>query len=319
MTSTLFRGLALTTTMAVYLLLILGGVVSGTGSGLACPDWPLCHGMLIPPLEGPILIEWTHRLVAMLVSLLVVATAITAWTKERHRAPIAQLAGIALLLVLSQALLGGLTVIFKLSTAIAVAHLALGMALFAVMVWLSAETVRNVASLQVNQLRHAHLPTCKLANYSLWTTLAMYAQVVLGAWVRHSGAALACPDVPLCQGQLLPSTESTVLIHLAHRLMALIVAVLVIWLAVRALRSPAVSSHIVTHAITALGLVGLQIGLGVFTVLSRVSVHVATTHLAVGAALLGVLVVLSVRLRLEGGMGRASTAHTADRQEEAMV
>jgi len=292
----LFRRLALSTTIAVYLLLLLGGIVSGTGAGLACPDWPLCHGRLIPPLEGPILIEWTHRLVAALVGLLVLATAIAAWTKERHRAPIPQLSSVALLLLIGQAVLGGLTVKLELPTAINVAHLALGMALFGVMIWLSAQTVRKFASSQ----RDAHLPTCKLANYSLWTTLALYAQIILGAWVRHSGAALACPDVPLCQGQLLPSTEGTVLIHLAHRLGGLIVAGLIIWLTIRVLRQPGISSHIVRHAIVAVGLVVLQIGLGVFTVLSRLSLHVATTHLAVGAALLGLMVLLSARLRLEG-------------------
>src|SRR5437870_10080186 len=74
-----YRALALAAAVGVYLLILLGGLVRLSGAGLACPDWPLCHGRLVPPLEGAVLIEYGHRMMAAAVSLPVVATAVAAF------------------------------------------------------------------------------------------------------------------------------------------------------------------------------------------------------------------------------------------------
>src|SRR5689334_15943989 len=87
-----YQALAVATAVCAYLLILLGGLVRISGAGLACPGWPLCHGRLVPPLQGPILIEYSHRLVAALVSGLVVATAAAAFSVRRwipRAAPIA--------------------------------------------------------------------------------------------------------------------------------------------------------------------------------------------------------------------------------------
>src|SRR5262245_3887574 len=76
-----YGGLVRGARLAAFGLIVLGGVVRATGSGLACPDWPLCHGRLVPPLQVQVLLEWTHRLVALLVSTAVLA--LTAWTVVR--------------------------------------------------------------------------------------------------------------------------------------------------------------------------------------------------------------------------------------------
>src|SRR5262245_11842889 len=95
--------LGLATVVLMFGLIVLGSIVRTTGSGLACPDWPLCHGRLIPPLQFNVLVEWFHRLLALIVGLGLVGTAV--WTAS-HRATRARLGGLAALciaLYLSQA------------------------------------------------------------------------------------------------------------------------------------------------------------------------------------------------------------------------
>src|SRR5712691_13134211 len=78
-----YRGLAVATAVSAYLLILLGGLVRITGAGLACPDWPLCRGRVIPPPDSLVLIEWSHRFVASIVGLLTLAVAFAAWRLRR--------------------------------------------------------------------------------------------------------------------------------------------------------------------------------------------------------------------------------------------
>ncbi len=112
---TWFRGLSLLTAFSAFALVVLGAVVRVTGSGLGCPDWPLCHGGLLPPLDAQAIIEYTHRLVAsFLVGPLVLATGCVAWLAYRRERWLVVPATVALLLLLGQAMLGGATVLNEL-------------------------------------------------------------------------------------------------------------------------------------------------------------------------------------------------------------
>ncbi len=126
-----FRALTVATAIVTYALVVLGGVVRVSGSGLGCPDWPLCHGRLLPPLDLHAIIEYSHRTTASLASALIVLTAVVAWLAWRKRRDIVIPATVALGLLVVQVVLGAITVRLELPPMIVLAHLATAMALLA--------------------------------------------------------------------------------------------------------------------------------------------------------------------------------------------
>jgi heme A synthase len=144
------RILAYGSALSTYLLIVIGGYVVFSGSGLACgssgPDsWPLCNGQVIPTLSGPVLVEWTHRLFTLVVGLFVLGTALVAWTRYSQEKRILQFSTVSFLVLLGQILLGMVTVKTDLDPLVSTAHLAVASALLAV-VMLNAITVRSFSA-----------------------------------------------------------------------------------------------------------------------------------------------------------------------------
>jgi heme A synthase len=126
-----FRGLSLATAVSVYILIVIGGIVSSTGSGLACPDWPLCRGQVVPALTLSVLIEFTHRVWTIVVTVLVVATLLFAWSKYRWPSKLTKLSTLTFGLLLCQIILGMITVDTRTLPAAVTAHLAVATLVFA--------------------------------------------------------------------------------------------------------------------------------------------------------------------------------------------
>ncbi|OLD14207.1 MAG: hypothetical protein AUI50_03490 [Crenarchaeota archaeon 13_1_40CM_2_52_14] len=142
------RILAYGSVLSTYILIVIGGYVVFSGSGLACgsagPDsWPLCNGQVVPTLSGPVLVEWTHRLFTLVVGLFVLGTTIVAWTRYREEKRILQLSTASFLVLLVQILLGMVTVKTALDPLVSTAHLAVASALFSAVI-LNAITVRRL-------------------------------------------------------------------------------------------------------------------------------------------------------------------------------
>jgi heme A synthase len=130
-----FRRLALVTAIFAYLQIALGGVVRVTGSGLGCPDWPLCHGRPYPPANLSSIIEYSHRAVGSVTELLILATFFGAWVAWRSRRRlVAWLASAALVAGLSEAALGGGVVANELASWLVLIHLGVAMVILGFLV-----------------------------------------------------------------------------------------------------------------------------------------------------------------------------------------
>lgn len=311
------------TAAATYLLLLLGGVVSSSGAGLACPDWPLCHGRLIPPLEPLVLIEWTHRLVASVIGLLVVFTAVLGWravndADRRTRTQVRGAIGLGLGLLAVQVVLGGMTVLYRLPPAVTTAHLATGMALFATLVYLAYKAARLARAAGGPGAQEGATPAAGAVpsgfrGLAHATAAATYALIVLGGYVRHSGAALACPDWPLCHGAVIPELRGVVAIQFAHRAGALVVTALVLGTAILARRRLQAWPALVTATTVAAVLLAVQVMLGAWTVWSRVAMPQATAHLGGAAALLATLTLVLAMTADASAPGRAAPSGSGRR------
>lgn len=299
-----------TVAACVFLLLIAGALVTSTQSGLAVPDWPLSYGKVMPPMVGGILYEHGHRLVAAAVSTLVGLEMATLFVFE-SRKTVKILGAVAFGAILLQALLGGLTVLFLLPPAISSAHAALAeivFALTAVVALMCSKTWTELAARPTSPLPLPLEENLRISSkgeearsafrWVVLATSAVFVQIVLGAVMRHTGAGLAIPDFPTSFGGLLPSFEEIsrpgVPIHLAHRLGALAVVVLV-FLAARALSTLSGPLFPTLGAAWA-GLVSLQAFLGASSIWSGKAVPLTVAHLAVGALCWVTGVLLSVAL-----------------------
>jgi cytochrome c oxidase assembly protein subunit 15 len=280
--------LGLATAFTMFALIIIGSVVRTTGSGLACPDWPLCEGRLIPRWQFNVMIEWTHRLFALLVSVLLFATVVWVAIRRETRAVLGGLALLAVALLFAQVLLGALTVWKLLHPSVVSSHLAVALLLFVTVLSMSL-----IAAHRGAEERSEARPHHGLAAWFGVASLATWLQAVLGAAVSTSHAGLACPDFPTCRGEWLPAMTGLVALQMTHRFGAYTLLALLVLLFVRTRRvaDPAVREA----GRAALMLVVVQIGLGVMNVLMALPVWISAAHLAIATLLLGLLVASALR------------------------
>ena len=280
-----YRLLAYVTLFAMLPAAFWGGIVRVTGSGLGCPDWPLCHGQFLPSLDVATRIEWLHRFLAISAGLALAALAV--WTLARYRSDRRALTfvGLAVVLYWMQAILGAITVLLELPDTWVTIHLA------------NAELLLAVLTTYAVVLRWP-MTAAALARPTSFTWLAQAAAggtfllLLSGAYVRGDGATAACTTWPLCDNGI--PIGGAAAIHMAHRYVAAVVGIVVALAAAAAWRR--------RHEIPGLGaaaaltavLFGLQIVIGALNPLTGFSPWPLGAHPAVATALWCATVALAV-------------------------
>jgi cytochrome c oxidase assembly protein subunit 15 len=283
--------LLITTLVMVFVLVVWGAVVRLSGSGLAIPDWPLADGKLLPKPHPNFLIEYTHRALAGTVGLLTLAVAFVLYRDRDWRGRLGGWMGAALAVLALQVFIGGRVVLEELPIDRVVTHLLLAFLFFGLLL---AITLR----VQDGPEGRPATTDGRARGLSLWAgfaSLLVLGQVALGGWVSSSGAALACPDFPTCNGLWLPPMNGLMGIHYAHRLGAyvvvLVVLALLVWSAGTTL--PSKARWILRFSGI---LLGLQFALGVGNVLLRLPLPVSAAHLGTALMLFGSLRIASHEL-----------------------
>ena len=298
----LLQQTALAALCLTFVVVVVGAYVRLSDAGLGCPDWPLCYGNPLPAqiADGDALArawkEMGHRYLAGTLGVLLFVIAVLSFRQKKSRG----LATAIVLLVLLQATLGKWTVTMLLKPAIVTAHLLGGMTILALLAWYV-----------LRQGSHAVAPEARVLRASAAAALAVLVlQIALGGWVSANYAALACLDLPLCRGQVMPpmdfgnafhvvrelgqmpeggllTNEALTAIHWTHRMFALVVVAVVCWAAWKTLLV------LRSLGLALFALLILQFSIGVANVAFSLPLPLAAAHNAGAAALLLALVVLN--------------------------
>lgn len=313
------RALVVGTGLALVVI-VLGAYVRLSDAGLGCPDWPGCYGHLVLPADeaardraeaafphrpleaGKAWREMVHRYAASGLGLSIVLVAWCAWLNRRDRRQPVVVPLVLLGVVLFQGLLGMWTVTLQLKPLIVMGHLLGGLSTLALLVWLLLEDARQ-------RHRPGRAPARPVPGLAVLGLCILVAQIALGGWTSSNYAALACPDVPTCQGEWWPpqadfaegfvlwrglginyefgvlDAPSRVAIHFTHRLGAVVTLIVLLGVGLwfrRHSRDPSVRQA----ALLVMGAVCLQVSIGIAVVWFGLPLVVATAHNAVAALLL---------------------------------
>ncbi len=283
-----FQKLAALTLGTALLLVTVGVFVRATDSGLGCPDWPLCHGQIIPPLDdAKAWIEWIHRDIAVIIGFMIVGLAALAVRDHRDRPSLVWPSVAAVGLVGFQGWLGRETVRLGNSGESVTAHLVAAMLLVGLLVFL---TVRAAFPARITG-RGASQRFTLLATFA---AVATFALLLFGSNVTATDTALVFPDWPLMGGSLVPPLTEASSAQVLHRWVAGLVGLVVAIVAVVALRTQRDRPTLVLLAVGAAGLFAVQVVIGGLQVLTRLSAWTQTLHLAIGAAIWAMLAGLAV-------------------------
>ncbi len=280
------HGFSVVLCVSTFILIFAGGLVTSTDSGLSVPDWPNTYNynMFTFPVSmwvGGIFYEHGHRLIASGVGLITMVLCAMLWFGDR-RAWVRYAGLVAFLLVVTQGVLGGLTVLYKLPAPISVAHGATAQLFFLLTGWLAFATSRTWFG------AGAIRPWGHNEKLALVLVSTIFLQAVMGAVIRHTYNGMAIPTFPLAFGAIIPPAWNFgVTMHFIHsRLLPTMIVFLALWLLVKLRPRSSGDRFILLSSVGLAGLLAIQVLLGVFTIWSGREPWMTTFHVAGGALLL---------------------------------
>ena len=281
------KPLAVAATIGMFIVLLMGATVTNTGSGEGCgASWPLCHGEFIPEYAFETMVEYSHRLVTGVEGLLILGLSITAFPLRRRYPDLKALIPLMIVTLLLQSGMGAWAVKSPQTPPVMASHFGISLVCFAsvflVMRVLWEATPVTEAAARAVPSGYRTLAWAAL----LWSVVVAY----VGAYMRHSGAELACYTWPLCNGSLLPDLSSPgIAAAWGHRLAAVVALALVAWLEFWARRFKAQRPDLYRIGVWASVFIVAQALVGGFVVLSRLSLASTLLHAALMALLFAAL------------------------------
>lgn len=270
-----YKILVLLTLFSSFAQITLGGYVRSSKSGLGCPDWPLCYGKIIPDFNFHTLIEWSHRVNAsVLIILISVMFAITL-AKYKNINILKKGSFICLIIVITAAILGGITVITELSWWVRLIHLGLAQALIAVLTILACYSWTEIKY----QKPSAEL-FGKWKNKTIFLLSILYILILSGSYMVGTGASSACATWPLCRGEIFPS-QHIYAIHMLHRYIAAIALISVLYISYSFYKNNIGNKTVKKAFHAVIGSMALQIVTGAVLIWSGFSADFKTIHLSV--------------------------------------
>jgi heme A synthase len=282
-------------------LAVLGSWVRINGAGMTCPDWPLCRGALVPDLIGGVVLEWTHRAIALTVGFVIIAAFVAGWRLRREIAGVVPTLFALVAIFLLQVVAGGITIHEANSPRSVVLHWAVAMALLAVLVLLALLAFLAPPAGGGRPAWRSGTPAGALAV----AVLCAYVTMCIGSYVSSSGAGLACTTFPSCDGTP-AGTSVPQLVQMLHRFAAGIFVVAALVAAAFAAQSGMKRVRAWAFAGAALAL--LQVVLGVGNVLWRLPTLLREAHAANAAVTFIVFVVATALATLDPSPAPAPSA-----------
>ncbi len=271
----------------MFLVMIAGSLVTKTDSALGCGnDWPLCNGKWVPEYTLQSMIEYGHRAVTGLSGIIVVIFSIWAWRRYTKNQEVRSLAIFGLFFIVLESLLGAAAVIWPQSPPVLALHFGFSLLAFTGVLLLSIFVLQRdrVAKLVQGGVSKGY------RFFAWFVTIYAYGVVYLGAYVRHTGSSLGCPDWPLCQGKLIPELTGQVGIQFAHRLAAAILLILILILMIWGIREyKTMRRDVYSAGILAFLLVVIQVLSGGYVVSSNLVLYATIFHSMVITCLFGTL------------------------------
>ena len=265
--------------------MVWGAVVRVNGAGMTCPDWPRCQGAWLPALDNPTVFEWSHRVGAVVVTVIIGLTFIMAWRCRAELPTALRAAWVGIGLIVAQIIAGWLTIKFQNNPPSVALHLVVGFLTFITLLIIAVIAYGGPAPARKTQTR-------EFARLALVCTVISFIAVFDAGYMSAANDGIACLGFPLCNGfigALTPDQQ----IHMAHRFAAYATIAAVLIAAVVAMTTQRARKDILSITYLALGLVVAQGALGALTVITRLDPILRVLHEANGALLTGTLAVLT--------------------------